>query len=85
LTAPDGAYLLPDFTISWKGKTYYWEHLGMLDVENYEKEWEFKKTLYQRNFPGQLITTQESSTLSQETRQIIGSYFGVEPIDEETL
>jgi ATP-dependent DNA helicase RecQ len=85
LTAPDGAYLLPDFTIACKGKIYYWEHLGMLDVEDYEKEWEFKKTLYQRNFPGQLITTQESSTLSQETRQIIGSYFGVEPINEETL
>ena len=81
LSAPDGSRRLPDFTIEWSGKAYYWEHLGMLDVEDYKQNWELKKAWYQANFTGQLITTQESSTLSQETKQIIASTFGVEPVD----
>jgi ATP-dependent DNA helicase RecQ len=82
LIAPDGSRRLPDFTIEWHGKTYYWEHLGMMDVEGYRQQWNLKKAWYEANFPGQLITTQESSTLSQETKQIIASRFGVEPVDE---
>jgi ATP-dependent DNA helicase RecQ len=85
LVAPDGSRYMPDFTIEWRGKTYYWEHLGMLDVEDYRQNWELKKAWYETHFPNQLITTQESSTLSEETKQIIASYFGVEPIDTETL
>lgn len=83
LAAPGGAPKSPDFTIQWRGKTYYWEHLGMLDLEDYRQDWELKKGWYEEHFPGQLITTQESSTLSQEVRQIITSTFGVEPPDEE--
>lgn len=82
LTAPDGSSRLPDFTIVWHGVTYYWEHLGMLDVDDYSQEWEIKKAWYKTHFPNQLITTEESSTLSQETRQIIASTFGVKPVDE---
>jgi ATP-dependent DNA helicase RecQ len=85
LVAPDGSLRVPDFTIEWRGKTYYWEHLGMLDVEDYRQNWELKKAWYEAHFPGQLITTQESSTLSQETKQIITSTFGVKPPDEEIL
>jgi ATP-dependent DNA helicase RecQ len=85
LVGPDSEIRSPDFTVEWQGKTYYWEHLGMLDVEDYNQEWELKKAWYEANFPGQLITTKESSTLSQETRQIIASYFGVEPADEEII
>ncbi|GIK39567.1 MAG: hypothetical protein BroJett011_34000 [Chloroflexota bacterium] len=80
LIAADGSRRSPDFTIEWGGKTYYWEHLGMLDVEDYRQEWELKKAWYGANFPGQLLTTQESSTLSQETKQIIAACFGVEPV-----
>lgn len=80
LVAPDGSRRSPDFTVEWRGKTYYWEHLGMLDVEDYRQEWEIKKAWYKANFPEQLITTQDSSTLSQETKQIIASHFGVEPV-----
>jgi hypothetical protein len=36
LFASDGTFYLPDFTIQWKGKTYFWEHLGMLDVPKYK-------------------------------------------------
>jgi ATP-dependent DNA helicase RecQ len=83
LVGPDGEIRSPDFTVEWQGKTYYWEHLGMLDLEDYGQRWAVKKTWYEEHFPGQLVTTQESSTLSQEARQIIASTFGVEPPDEE--
>lgn len=77
----DGTPRSPDFTIEWGGRAYYWEHLGMLDDENYARDWEQKKAWYERNYPGQLITTRETSTLSQEARQIIVSRFGVEPVE----
>jgi ATP-dependent DNA helicase RecQ len=79
LLTPDGVGYLPDFTIEQNGKTCYWEHLGMLDVDDYAQEWQLKKAWYEANFPGQLIITQETSTLSQETRQIIQTKFGVKP------
>lgn len=85
LVAPDGQGRAPDFTIRWRGKTYYWEHLGILDLEDYEQGWAVKKAWYEEHFPGQLLTTQESSTLSQEARQIIASTFGVEPPDDEEI
>lgn len=84
LVAPDGSVRVPDFTIEWRGKTYYWEHLGMLDVEDYRQNWELKKAWYETHFHGQLITTQESSTLSQETKRIVASIFCVDVADEET-
>jgi predicted nuclease of restriction endonuclease-like RecB superfamily len=42
----DGKKLLPDFVIKHNGKTYYWEHLGMLNKAKYRKDWEEKKALY---------------------------------------
>ena len=84
LVAPDSSVRVPDFTIEWGDKTYYWEHLGMLNVGDYRQNWELKKAWYETYFPGQLITTQESSTLSQEIKQIVASIFGVEVVDEET-
>jgi ATP-dependent DNA helicase RecQ len=83
LMAPDGSRRVPDFTIEWRGKTYFWEHLGMLGVEEYRQNWELKKAWYEEHFPGQVITTTETSTLSEETRQIIAATFGVQPVYEE--
>ena len=83
LIAPDGSRRWPDFTIEWRGKTYYWEHLGMLDAEDYRQGWELKKTWYEDHFPEQLLTTEETSTLSQEARMIIARTFGVETPDGE--
>ena len=83
LVAPDNTWMLPDFTIQWKGKTYYWEHLGMLDRLDYARGWQKKLATYETYFPGQLITTQESRTLSQETKDLVASTFNVEPIEEE--
>lgn len=33
LYAADGSFYLPDFTITWRGEKYYWEHLGLLERE----------------------------------------------------
>ena len=71
LFAPDGSFYLPDFTIKWKGKTYYWEHLGMLDIPKYKRHWEEKEKWYDKYFSGNLITTEESSELSKNVKEII--------------
>jgi len=42
LYAPDGTFYLPDFTITWNGEEYYWEHLGLLHNEDYKNHWETK-------------------------------------------
>jgi len=75
LYAPDRTWRVPDFTINWKGNFYYWEHLGMLDVEDYHNEWQIKKAWYEKHFPNQLITTKETSTLSKQTQKIIAERF----------
>jgi ATP-dependent DNA helicase RecQ len=41
----DAEQFSPDFTIKWKGKTYYWEHLGLLEQEQYKSEWEIKQAM----------------------------------------
>ena len=75
LFAEDGTMYLPDFTLTWKGKTYYWEHVGRLDLPEYEKHWEEKKKWYEKNFPGMLITTFESNSQSKDIEDIINNYF----------
>jgi hypothetical protein len=39
-------FRLPDFTVSYEGDTFYWEHLGMLSVPSYLEEWERKRQWY---------------------------------------
>jgi len=63
----------PDFTIDDEisGRTIYWEHLGMLEREEYRRSWERKLAWYRANqvLPaaegggenGLLVTTQDSS------------------------
>lgn len=71
LYAPDKTFYLPDFTINVNGKTYYWEHVGMLDNPKYKQRWEQKEAWYNKNFPGQLLTTYESGDLTVEVKRII--------------
>jgi hypothetical protein len=73
LFAGDGTLRLPDFTIAWAGKTYFWEHLGRLDLVDYAEEWKQKRAWYKRWFPGQLVTTEEGTTLSSEAAELIAS------------
>lgn len=42
-------FRLPDFTVSFEGDIYYWEHLGMLSDPNYENAWKRKLEWYEEN------------------------------------
>lgn len=54
-------FRLPDFTVSFDGDTYYWEHLGMLRVPSYQDAWERKLQWYTDNgHDSQLITSQDA-------------------------
>lgn len=71
LFAGDGTLRLPDFTITWAGRTYYWEHLGRLDLIDYAEAWKEKRAWYEHWFPGQLVTTEEDSRLSSAAAELI--------------
>lgn len=71
LFASDGTFHLPDFTIQWKGKTYYWEHLGLMEQGDYKKRWEKKEKWYNKFFPNQLITTLEGNDLTIQAKELI--------------
>ena len=70
LFANDGSFYLPDFTINWKGKTFYWEHLGMINSE-YERKWNIKEKWYNKHFPDQLITTIEGNDVTLQAKELI--------------
>jgi hypothetical protein len=75
LYAPDGSFYLPDFTISWRGESYFWEHVGLLHQDEYRRRWEEKRKWYERHFPGRLIVTEETGNLSLDASGIIQSHF----------
>jgi exodeoxyribonuclease V alpha subunit len=77
LFAPDGTFYRPDFVIVWSGEEWYWEHLGMLDKEEYRNHWEAKKEWYDRNsFSDRLITTKEEKGFdSKKIDKIIKEHF----------
>jgi hypothetical protein len=72
LFAPDGTFYLPDFTITWNGEQWYWEHVGRLDLEDYRNHWDTKREWYEKNFPGRLLETREGADISQQAQDIIG-------------
>ncbi len=52
-------FRLPDFTVSFEGDVYYWEHLGMLALPSYREAWERKRQWYEANgYADRLITSQ---------------------------
>jgi len=65
----------PDFTITHNGKTWYWEHLGMLGEEQYDTYWAEKKAIYESLKIKNLITTKESSVLSAIANEKIKMIF----------
>lgn len=75
LFAPDGTFYLPDFTITWNGEEWYWEHLGLMEYENYRNHWNVKKSWYEKYFPGRLVTTAESGSLSKDAQHTIDKFF----------
>lgn len=55
-------FRLPDFTVSFEGDTFYWEHLGMLSVPSYREQWDRKRQWYEDNgYLDRLITSEDGS------------------------
>ncbi len=75
LRAPDGTMYLPDFTISWQGETWFWEHWGMMSSDSYQEHRERKVAWYNKHFPERLIETFEGPRLSQDAADNISRYF----------
>ena len=71
LFAGDGTLRLPDFTLTLRGQTFYWEHLGRLDITDYAAQWGKKRAWYERWFPGQLLITEEGPYLSKAAATVI--------------
>lgn len=54
-------FRLPDFTVSYEGEMYYWEHLGMLALPSYRDAWERKRAWYEANgYADRLIVSRDS-------------------------
>jgi exodeoxyribonuclease V alpha subunit len=58
----------PDFTIELRnGQTVYWEHLGMLDVRKYYRDWQQRIVDYRdHGLFDQVVTTDDLSGIKQE-------------------
>lgn len=67
-----GKCIRPDFTIKLaNGKEIYWEHLGMIGVESYDKTWSKKLEVYNKYFDGLLEVTYEGTTICESATDII--------------
>lgn len=64
-------FRLPDFTVSYEGDTYYWEHLGMLSVPSYREAWARKQEWYENNrFGDRLIVSEDGPDGSIDAAKI---------------
>ena len=74
----EGRPYRPDFTIEYKSKMYYWEHLGLLDKKGYAANWMEKKKWYDANIPGQLLTTNEEGDVGKQIDTLIKDTFNID-------
>jgi exodeoxyribonuclease V alpha subunit len=52
----------PDFVIQSGGQTYFWEHLGMLDRQDYARDWRERRRAYSTaGYEAALLTTDDLS------------------------
>jgi hypothetical protein len=64
-------FKLPDFTVSYEGDTFYWEHLGMLSVPSHRKAWDRKREWYQDNgYLDRIITSEDGTDGSIDAAEI---------------
>ena len=64
-------FKLPDFTVSYEGDTFYWEHLGMLSVPSYKEAWDRKRQWYEDNgYLDQIITSEDGADGSIDAAEI---------------
>ncbi|MBA2677565.1 MAG: hypothetical protein H0U76_04105 [Ktedonobacteraceae bacterium] len=77
LEADDGTFRVPDFTLFRGEKTYYWEHLGMLENESYLDRWEQTLQWYRdHNVSRTLIVTTEAGGLDcTELLRVLQKHF----------
>ncbi len=62
-----GFTIHPDFTIKIGPRTYFWEHLGELDLKQYSQDWKSRRQDYETNgFIDQLITTDDLEGIRDE-------------------
>ena len=74
LFAPDGTMYLPDFTVKFRGEEYYWEHVGRTNDASYMDHWAKKEAWYNKHFPGKLLITYESHSLSKDAAELLSRY-----------
>ena len=64
-------FRLPDFTVSYEGGIFYWEHLGLLSVPTYREAWERKREWYKANgFADRLIVSADGPDGSIDAGEI---------------
>lgn len=64
-------FRLPDFTVSYEGDTFFWEHLGMLSVPSYKEAWDRKRQWYEDNgFLDRVITSEDGPDGSIDAAEI---------------
>ena len=64
-------FRLPDFTASFEGDIYYWEHLGMLSVPSYREAWKKKRQWYGDNeYADRLIISEDGPDGSIDAARI---------------
>lgn len=78
LFASDGTMYLPDFTVTFQGNDYYWEHWGLLEKERYAAHTAQKKRWYEKFFPGRLIESVEGNDISTQIKDICRDKFEIE-------
>jgi len=65
-------WIEPDFTIKMpNGNEVFWEHLGMIGVESYDKRWKEKLDIYRKYFPDQVVKTYEGTTISDSAQRML--------------
>jgi hypothetical protein len=77
LFASDGTMYLPDFTVTFQGNDYYWEHWGLLDKSKYAAHTIEKQKWYEKHFPGRLIESVEGNDISTQIKGICQKKFGI--------
>ena len=71
----------PDFTVMCGGRTFYWEHLGMLDRADYSRDWRSRRAGYRANgLEDSLVTTDDLGGVRQEKlREVIAALIVARP------
>ena len=66
-------FRLPDFTVSYEGDTFYWEHLGMQlsGAVGHKEAWDLKRQWYEENgYLDRLITSEDGPDGSIDAAEI---------------